>query len=166
MRYQDFIIAATREAFEATFKYARHVQADKVEWVPMGEARTVLSICQELTKCPDWALDMMSKSREEFEASMADPKQQENSFNEYLKEREAWPTVDECYKVGKEKMDRFLEFLKTFPDERLSEAKWLPYDGGRDFPATEQMAYPLWNFQYHQGQIAYIETLYGDKSMP
>jgi hypothetical protein len=29
----------------------------------------------------------------------------------------------------------------------------------------EMMDYPRWNFNYHNGQIAYIQTLYGDKEM-
>ncbi len=51
------------------------------------------------------------------------------------------------------------------PDERLSEKKWLPFDGGRDFSMPEMMDYPRWNFNYHLGQSAYIQTLLGDREM-
>ena len=30
---------------------------------------------------------------------------------------------------------------------------------------TEMMDYPRWNFTYHVGQIAYIQTLLGDEKM-
>ena len=51
------------------------------------------------------------------------------------------------------------------PDADLDKKRWLPYDGGRDFTMPEMMDYPRWNFNYHLGQIAYIQTLYGDKEM-
>ena len=51
------------------------------------------------------------------------------------------------------------------PDERLSNTKWLPYNGGRDHTFLEMLDYVRWNCNYHTGQIAYIQTLYGDKEM-
>ena len=29
----------------------------------------------------------------------------------------------------------------------------------------EMMDYPRWNFNYHLGQIAFIQMMYGDKEM-
>lgn len=165
MKYQDYIVDATRKAFENAFKVARHVSPEKVAWSPLDEGRSVLSILQELTKCPDWAYDLLGKSAEDFAKAMADPSSQQKTMEDYNKEKEAWTTVEICYQSGKAKLEQYLEFVAKFPDDKLKETKWLPYDGGRDFTAAEQMAYPLWNFQYHEGQINYIETLYGDKSM-
>ena len=158
MKYQDYIIESTKEAFEAAFKYARHVKPDKLEWKPLDEGRTVMNILHELTKCPDWAVEIMS--------STEPPSFSEESMAAYEAEKSEWTSVEKCYEIGKAKLAKFVEFVAAFPDDKLKDTKWLPFDGGRDFTNAEQMGYPLWNYSYHQGQIAYIETLYGDKEMP
>ena len=76
-----------------------------------------------------------------------------------------WKTVEACEAECNRRVDKLCAMFKAMPDERLKETKWLPYDGGRDFTMAEMMDYPRWNFSYHQGQIAYIQTLYGDKEM-
>ncbi len=55
--------------------------------------------------------------------------------------------------------------MKDFPDEKFDDKFTLPFDGGQVITMKENMAYPMWNFTYHQGQIAYIQTLYGDRNM-
>ena len=59
-------------------------------------------------------------------------------------------------------LETFFELVRSIPDERLSETRWMPVDGGRDFTMEEMMDYPRWNFVYHLGQIGYIQTLLGD----
>jgi hypothetical protein len=53
----------------------------------------------------------------------------------------------------------------AMPDERLAETKWLPFNGGRDHTYLEMLEYPRWNATYHLGQVAYIQTLYGDREI-
>ena len=44
----------------------------------------------------------------------------------------------------------------------------LPFGPGgsmQTFTVAELTEYPRWNANYHQGQIGYIQTLYGDRDM-
>jgi hypothetical protein len=41
----------------------------------------------------------------------------------------------------------------------------LPFRGGMDMTVLQIMSLMVWNCNYHEGQICYIQTLYGDKDM-
>lgn len=165
MRYQDYVIETTQEAFQQVFSDARFIQEDKMIWSPLGEGRTVLNILQELAKCPDWTMRLLLLSRDEHDEELKDSSSREKRMEEFERERMSWTDLETCYAAGKTKLQAYLDHLHTFPDERLKETKWLMYDGGREVTAKEQMTFPMWNYMYHQGQINYIETLYGDKSL-
>lgn len=83
----------------------------------------------------------------------------------YKAEISAWDTVEKCKAALDEKLERLFTLYREMPDARLLETKWLPYGGGKDFSMEEMMDYPRWNFNYHTGQIAYIQTLFGDKNI-
>jgi hypothetical protein len=157
MRYQDLIVEETKKAFEEVMRYAKAVPADKVEWSPLESGRTVLDQAREIAKCPDWAVSIL--------ASDEPPKWDEASMAETRAEMAAWTTIEECEAAGLARLERLYEVFASLPDEKLKETKWLPFDGGRDFTYQEMTTYPRWNFNYHAGQIAYIQILYGDKEM-
>lgn len=156
MNYQRYIVEATLEAAKEVFRYAKQVPEDKLDWAPAESARTVLSILREVAWTCEWATDILSgKPMEWSEEAMAKMKEVES----------AWKTVDDCEGQFQTRYDAFAALCAQIPDERLTETKWLPFDGGRDFTFLEMMGYPRWNFTYHLGQIAYIQTIYGDKAM-
>lgn len=157
MRLQDHMIAVTREAAKDAFKYAKAVPADKLEWKPEGKGRSVLDQCRELAMCPGWAYDIIEGKEQ--------PEWNEETIAAMQKEQEQWKTPEDCEAECNRRLEKLFTLFASLPDERLSTTKWLPYDGGRDFTVAEMMDYPRWNFAYHQGQIAYIQTLYGDKEM-
>lgn len=151
MKIQDYMADATRSAAAEVFRYAKAVPADKLGWEPEG-ARSVNSLCWEMAMCPTWAYDLID-NREEGDSSdtQLDPSQS-MSVEEYEKECMA-------------RIEKLASLFVTLPDERLSDTKWLPYNGGRDHTVLEMMDYPRWNFNYHLGQIGYIQSMYGDKEM-
>jgi len=157
MRFQDFIIESTQKAADEAFKYAAGVPEDKLTWKPLDAGRSVLDQAQEMAKCPDWAYTLVSGAEmgQMDEASMA----------AYKAEIATWTTIETCKAECQKRLEKLFALYKDLPDERLLETKWLPYGGGRDFGMEEMMAYPSWNFTYHVGQIAYIQTLYGDNNM-
>lgn len=157
MKLQDYIAENTRSSAAAAFKAAKAVPADKLEWSPMDNGRSTLDQCRELAMCPDWAMSIISGEKM--------PEWSEELAAKIKEEQSAWKTVEDCERECNARLDKYCAYLKSMPDERLSETKWLPYDGGRDFSMPEMMEYPRWNFDYHAGQINYIQTLYGDKDM-
>ncbi len=156
MRIQDYMADSTRRAAAEAFRYARVVPADKLGWVPLELGRSVLDMCREMTMTPKWAVDIINGVPMEWN---------EETFAATKKEQEQWSTPDECEAEFNVRFKKLEELFLGISDGRLSETRWLPFDGGRDFTVLEMMEYPRWNANYHLGQIAYIQTLYGDKEM-
>ena len=157
MRLQDRIIEETEAKMKEAFRYAKAVPADKLEWQPLDMGRSVLDLCREMALCPEWAQNIIQSEKQ--------PEFNEDTMAEVRRLQEQWTTAEACEAECVKRLESLLAMYKNMPDERLSETKWLPYDGGRDFTMPEMMGYPHWNFTYHLGQIAYIQTLYGDKEM-
>jgi hypothetical protein len=157
MRYQDYMVDTTKKAAEQVFRYAKAVPADKVDWKPLDAGRSVLELARELAKCPEWAYELVggTKAPDWSEEHMAAEQAVMNS----------WTTVEQCEAECNQRLEKLFELYRTLPDERLDQTQWLPFEGGRDFTVTEMMDYPRWNFNYHLGQIAYIQILFGDKEM-
>jgi hypothetical protein len=151
------MIDVTRAAAAEAFKCAKATASDKVDWSPMENGRSVLNQCREMAMCPKWAEDIISGAPQ--------PEWTEETAAAMQAEQEQLKTVEDCEAECNKRLESLFEMYRSMPDERLSESKWLPYDGGRDFKMPEMMDYPRWNFNYHFGQIAYIQTLYGDKEM-
>lgn len=151
MKIQDYMIDATKAAAAEVFRYAKTVPADKRDWQPEG-ARSVSNLAWEMAMCPTWAYDLIDGREEGNSSSPGLDPTQPLSVEEYEKECNA-------------RIEKLAELYPTLSDERLKETKWLPFDGGRDFTVLEMMDYPRWNFNYHLGQICYIQTMYGDKEM-
>lgn len=156
MRVQDYFVESIRRGAQEAFNYAKAVPADKLDWSPMEGGRSVLDICRELAMTPTWAHDTIEGVEMDWSPEAQAALKQVQS---------EWKTVEDCEAQFNERAKKMEELFKNMPDERLSQTKWLPYGGGRDFTMVEMMEYPKWNLDYHTGQIAYIQTLYGDKEM-
>ena len=154
MRLQTYMIEVTRHAMTEAFRYAKSVPEDKLNWKPLDLGRSVLEQAQELAKCPDWAIEVMTGQGMELEAG-----------DTAAEEMASWDTVEKCEAACMEKLAHFFALVTAYPDSKLEETIDLPFgeDGAdRTFTMAEMMDYPRWNATYHQGQIAYIQTLYGD----
>ncbi len=159
MRLQDHMIDVTREAQEEAFRYAKGVPQDKLDWKPLDEGRSVLDLCREMAQCPDWAREIIEKMKMEWN---------EEAGAASKAEADSWTTVEACEAACQEKLGRLFALFTELPDAKLAETTDLPFGPGgsmKTFTVAEMMDYPRWNFTYHLGQIAYIQTLYGDKAM-
>jgi len=156
MRLQDHMIEVIRNAQAEVFRYARAVPEDKVEWQPLEIGQSVLSMARELAKTPDWAFYVLTG---------AQPENPDTAEADQKAEMESWKTIARCDEACREKLERLYTLYREMPDAQLVETKWLLFNGGRDHTYAELLDYPRWNFTYHLGQIAYIQTLYGDKTL-
>ena len=157
MKIQDYLIEVTRAAADEAFRYAKSVPEDRLDWSPEGQGRSVLNLCRELAMCPTWCQEVITRE--------GPPEWSEEKAAAIKAEQEQWKTVDDCRAECDRRLEALFGFFRGLSDEDLGRTKWLPYGGGRDFTMPEMMDYPRWNFNYHCGQIAYIQTLYGDKDM-
>lgn len=160
MTVKDLIIKTTEESVDALFNNARAVPADKITWAPEG-ARSVLSVCQECAQAPGWSTVMITERAIRFEAGKD---MNEDSWEDAVKERSAWTTIDECERVCRERTAKLIEAIRAFPEEDLEKTLFLPFTG-KDHPYWDLMMYPQWNATWHVGQIAYIQTMLGDQEM-
>lgn len=156
MKYQEYIVKAIESAADEFFKGARAVPADKLEWSPLESGRSVLDLCREIAMTPTWGAEVTQGVASDYS---------EEAMAAIKVEQSAWTTIDDCQTQFDQRMARLREVYAAISDEGLAVTRWLPYDGGRDFTVKEMMDYPRWNLNYHWGQVAYIQTLYGDKEM-
>jgi hypothetical protein len=160
LRFQDHIATATENAANEVFRYARAVPDDKLDWVPVEGGRSVLDICRELAMTPTWAIDTISGGGQEYHEG--DPEVMMAKLKEM---QAAWTTVEHCETECRRRLSELTELFRSTQDEKLSETRWLPYEGGRDFTMVEMFDYARWNFNYHLGQIAFVQLCYGDRQM-
>ena len=128
---------------------------DKLDWAREG-GRSILSICRELAWTPTWCLSAFGMIPDDW------PKYERE---DYHREQQAWTSVEDCEAYFDKTFTVLDGFFRGMSDDDLTNTKWLPLNGGRDHTWLEMTDYPRWNCTYHTGQIAYIQTLYGDKEI-
>lgn len=151
MTIKEYIIADAAKSFAHFMENARKVPADKLEWKPLDNGRSVLDQAQECALCPLWVPGLLEKRGfdpagfESFEASKA-----------------ALTSLDACEEAGKANLATMAAAIQAFPDSDMDVEIDLPWG---HYTLTEVMGFPAWNLHYHLGQVGYIQTLYGDFSM-
>lgn len=154
MRLPDQKVAEIERAREGAFRAGRSIPFDHLEWRPMERGHSVLDMLRELAKTPDWAYYVLTDTK---------PEDPEGAAEAQRVERAAWRTVDDCEAACREKLERLYGLYRRLSDDDLRRRRWLPFNGGREHTYGELLDYPRWNFAYHHGQIAYIESLIDPK---
>ncbi len=156
MSYQDRMVRSTSRAVETLFKNARAVPADKLEWQPMDQGRTVLDQLQECSSSPRFYAMILEEKK--F------PEISDEDRATMQAERKSWATIDDCEKACKAYTDRFIAAVKNISDNELDTVIEIP---GRDqeFTISDIVAAHCNHLLYHNGQINYMQTLYGDFDM-
>lgn len=154
MTNKDLIIAMTENGIHGFFSYANAVPDDKLLWRPLDVGRTVLDMAQECAQSADWGVGLIREGKfGGFDDGLIKRMQDE---------RAAWTTVAECEKVCREKSHALYLAIQAFPEERMDETIELPW-GKKTYAWWEVMLIHYWNLSYHWGQVAYVQTLYGDE---
>lgn len=152
---KDFLVQLTREQLDALFRNARAVPPDRLEWRPMDQGRSVLDQVQECAAIPRLLSRILQErafniGREEMDALRS--------------EWAAW-TLDQAERIAREETDQFLGLLISMDEDELGRTIPVPFFGGRERTLMEIATTHAWNLIYHTGQIAYIQTLFGDREM-
>ena len=144
---QQHVVLVAREAGLEFFRFAAAVPSDRLDWRPENCAgQSVMRMAEEIALTPLWALSAMSEL-------------------DWAQMRDQWKTVADCREAFLAHFALWEACVLAMPDSKLVETKWLPFNGGRDHTFLELLEYPRWNATYHLGQVAYVQTLYGDKEM-
>ena len=157
MRVQDIIVKENNAATKAFFDAVRKVPADKLEWKPGEDARNVLSIAKEVALSTGWPMGLLTPGAKlDFTPEvMAEHEKQLNALN----------NLEDCEAKAQAGVSALNSAVANIPDEHLDQTAHLPFGESHDWPIYEVAGVYAWNARYHTGQINYIQTLYGDKSM-
>ncbi len=157
MRYQDQVVRATQKALDDVCRAALSVPADKLEWVPMGDVRTVLSQMQEVATAGSWFLPIVRDRRQ--------PEFDEHARKEAVRLRKSYDTVEKCVEAARNSTSDLCIAIAAFPDSDLEDEMRLPFGGGVVMTMADVLGMHQWNLVYHLGQINQIQLMLGDKEM-
>jgi len=157
MRYQDQVVRATQKALDDVCRAALSVPSDKLEWVPMGDVRTVLSQMQEVATAGNWFLPIIRDRKP--------PEFDEHARKEAVRLRQSFDTIEKCVEAARDSTSDLCQALAAFPDEALEDEMRLPFGGGVVMTMADVLSMHHWNMVYHLGQINQIQLMLGDREM-
>jgi uncharacterized damage-inducible protein DinB len=148
MTVPQIAASRTRRAVRDLAAAANSTLSEKVTWSPLGDARSALSV---LTECVIANLKWRDVLRNRLYADVS-----EELWEEITGACTELPaTLAQLEKSG----DELAQAILAVPDEATAdeiETPWGPYS------LADCCLHAYWNMVYHEGQINYIQTLYGD----
>ncbi len=156
MRYQDQVVKLTQKALDDICRSACAIPSDKLEWVPMGKARSVLNQMQEIATSGTWFLPLV-------ETGMI-PVFDEETKENHTRFRRTLTSLEACIGEAKQSTGQLCQAIMAFPDKDLESEVVLPFGGGKTTMA-DVLQMHCWNMVYHLGQINEIQLMLGDTLM-
>lgn len=153
MKVQQLAAKLNKDACDILVRNAKAMPEDKVVWQPLEQGRSVLNQLQECAVIANFTTHTLNHhtlpemDNEVFGKSMA-----------------ALDTLDKAIAALETNTTELVSAIEAFPDENLDKTvqlPWLPTPTS----LAEIMMMNYWNSVYHQGQVCYIQTLYGDSEM-
>jgi hypothetical protein len=136
----------TREAHRHLLTGLKYIPDDKLDWVPLGKAKTPRLIALECAGAYKMAARMVRGEPIEW----AQP------------DAAAYPTRESVVEALNAGLAEFEAALDGLTAEQLAEKRPAPW-GVTTVGVTIGMAF--WHSVYHDGQLNYIQTLWGDLEM-
>lgn len=157
MRYQDQVVKTTYKSLDDVCRAAQAVAADKLDWNPGGEARSILNQMQEIAMAGSWFLPLIRDGKV--------PEFDRHAIREARRLREQFDTLDKCIDAARSSTSELCQAIAEFPDSELEREMHVPFGGGQTMTMADILAIPSWNMIYHLGQINYVQLMLGDKEM-
>jgi uncharacterized damage-inducible protein DinB len=148
----------TREALASLFSAARHMPDDKLDWIPMGEARSVQTLLYECALTTPFYIAAAQGNMHEFAALVPDEETQEL----WRRRSEASWTLEGVEAVARETFAELCQALEAIPDDALGKVQPHPMDPTKQVTTADLLFLAYWNLVYHTGQINYIHMMLGD----
>lgn len=156
MDVREHIIAGTARATDDFFRYCRAVPEDKVNWSPLDAGRSVLDMAAECALSPTWGTSLLE--HREFKMSP-------EIMQQFMEAKAAITSIEQAEQVCRANCETFYAAVRAFPADELENTIQLPFGADPNWSFKQLMNIHLWNCTYHLGQVAYVQTLYGDKEM-
>jgi hypothetical protein len=153
MTYHLILAATLEDAGESIFRAARATPTERLTWKPAPTARTALELLQEIVQTTGWVTQMICQGG----LTMPD-----DAEKKAADERAQWGSVDALEAEFRRRAPKLVDAVRGFPEEKLSQLVKLPWGEMTWLAAID---YAVWNIRYHDGQLQYIQTMYGDKEI-
>jgi uncharacterized damage-inducible protein DinB len=142
---QEAVARRTEVALADFDALVARTRPDRIQWKPEG-AKSVLEIVRECAEVNErWASILRTGRWVGY-----DPSREAPSF---------LPTVAVARAHLRTTTGLFVTEVRRFPDQRLNEVIVLPWG---EVTAEDALMHALWHLSYHEGQVAYLQTMYGD----
>lgn len=148
MTVQEFIASGTEKSTADLLHAFEQTTADKRDWQPEG-ARCAQAVVAEC--------GLISGGLAEVVSAGAFPDFDMEQFGKDLAALDTDDKAIEALKVGTAKL---VAAIKAIPDDRLDVPIVSPWG---TYSTAAWAAHALTHNAYHEGQICYIQTMYGDK---
>lgn len=148
MTVPQIAASRTRRAVQDLIAAARSTEPDKVSWVPLGEARPILD---QLTECVIANIKWRNILQSRRYANVP-PEVREQTVAECA-------TLPDTLARLEQAGEELAAAILAVPDEETGdeiESQWGAYT------LADCCLHAYWNMVYHEGQINYVQTLYGD----
>jgi uncharacterized damage-inducible protein DinB len=131
---------------------AQATPTDKLTWQPMGEGRSILN---QLIECAfanrKWTLIL----REGAYRTLTDAERASLKVEP--------ETCDNALRLLQKTTVELTATIRALPDEVMGGTWPLEWSPSVTRTVAEACFHAYWNMAYHEGQISYIQTLYGDQ---
>ncbi len=128
--------------------------ADRQDWKPLDLGRSALDQVQECAVINGF-----------FASILRDREAPAMDWGAYKAACAALDTPDKAVNALTESGSVLAAAIEAFPEDKLAETVTMPFAEGMVMTFAQVMFAAYWNMTYHTGQIAYIQTLYGDNEM-
>jgi uncharacterized damage-inducible protein DinB len=137
-----------REACETLVRAASATPVEKLTWQPLENGRSMLEQLAECTLANfKWARILRTGTYANLPAEIAKPLWDQLTTLNVITEKLRESTEELVSALGEVPVDQLAEPIQT---------QWGP------MPLFRCCFHAYWNMVYHEGQINYIQTLYGD----
>lgn len=151
---QTLAITLTRQAAQALTQAVEATPDARLAWQPLDQGRSIL---QQVIDCAianlKWALVLESRTYSRLPRAFGEVAEMT------LTNREA--------AVGRlqETVSQLTAAIDSLTDDEIGRVLSVPAEDGVDLTMAEACLSAYWNMVHHEGQIRYIQTLYGDMTL-
>lgn len=145
---------ATREAAEALARNLRAMPSERQTWRALDTGRSALEQVAECAVINLWMADVL-------QARAVPPM----DADRYARLKAEYDTVEKALLGLEASAAAVAASIEVFPEEHLRDTVEMPYRPGVQQSFASLLFAAEWNMVYHYGQVAFIQTLYGDREM-
>ncbi len=127
---------------------ALRTRSEKLKWQALGDARHVLDLVQECAIVNSRWAEILNRGQ-----WITWPQEKINE------ELSRMGSLDLALARLRQGTDEFCNAVRSVPVEKFGESLELPW---AVVSMSEAMLHAVWHMSYHEGQVNYIQTLYGD----